>query len=70
MGIFGLGAPELAVIAGVVLLIYGKTPSYYNTHGIKTISLFSVSTKLISSQYPDLSRLLLLSLQAQPSFPR
>lgn len=24
MGIFGLGAPELAVIAGVVLLIYGE----------------------------------------------
>lgn len=26
MGLFGLGAPEIAVIAGVVALIYGMLP--------------------------------------------
>jgi len=68
MGIFGLGAPELAVIAGVVLLIYGKTTLYYNTNDIQTMYLPSVTTELISSNLPDC--LLLLSLQAQPSFQR
>ena len=54
MGLFGLGLPEVAVVAGIAVLVFGELllPQPWNRIGFETI-LFFLSYKEISPQSQD-----------------
>ena len=73
MGIFGLGGPEIAVIAGVAVLIFGKASEYHRdteTPACRLCRHDQVMLLQAQAKFQDLGKRLARPLRAFRRQPR